>query len=661
MRNIKEDTLLSGSDSNVRPQDDLFAFVNGNWIKEFEIPADRPIHGSFYDLRDSSERDVHEIIKECASGKIADTDAKRIGRYYSAFMDEESVEQLGASPLVPLFAEIDEKTSHTQLAELMGKHQYNGMRGLFSFYVSIDRNSPNRYVPYVSQSGISLPDESYYREDHYQEIRESYLKHIERMFTLVEENINSVHAAQVIFELETKIAKLHWDKVSNRDAKKTNNPMTFSELKESANGFAWDSWYNGLSCPTTFFSEVIVYQPSFFTEVSLLWKETKLDTLKLWLKWQTIQAFASELDSRIVNENFDFWGRTLTGSEVIRERWKRGVAHVEGALGEALGRLYVERHFPPENKARMQTLVANLLEAYRQSISNLEWMSPQTRKRALEKLASFNPKIAYPNEWRSYEGLSLDGDNLVEIACEVARFESDYEYAKVGSPLNPEEWHMTPQTVNAYYNPTANEIVFPAAILRPPFFSPDRPDVLNYAAIGAVIGHEIGHGFDDQGSQYDGNGAMNNWWTDTDREEFEKRTKRLIDQYDGFTPSGLDSTYHVNGALTIGENIGDLGGLGIAWKAWKLSLAEKGITDVADAPKVGDIPAAKAFFYSWARCWRSKVRPAFAIQLLSIDPHSPNEFRCNGIVSNMDAFAEVFDLKETDALWLDPENRVTIW
>ncbi|OKL49346.1 hypothetical protein BM477_05050 [Boudabousia marimammalium] len=657
--------LLDGRDETVRPQDDLYRAVNGGWINSFTIPSDRPWHGSFLELRDNAEEATREIIEDCADGKITGPDAQRIAHLYNAFMDEAKVEAEGVGPLVPWFERVRSANSHEALARLMGDEMAQGTSGLFSIYVTIDPNDPSRYVVAWGQGGISLPDRSYYLEDNYAELREAYVAHMERLLTLATAvpAVEAAEAAVTLMKLETELAKLHWDRVESRDADKTNNPMTWEQLQALAPEFQWNAWLEGMAPAADSFANLIISQPSFAEGAARLWQETDVHTWQLWLLWKITQAGASKVNAEVVEENFSFWGRILTGTQELRARWKRGVSLVEDALGEAVGRIYVDRHFPAENKAQVQKLVDNLIAAYRSSIQNLDWMTEETKLRALEKLDAFVPKIGYPTQWKDYSSMELSGTDLVSLDRQTARFEAATELGKIGGPILTYEWHMTPQTVNAYYNPVANEIVFPAAILQPPFFSADAPDAVNYAGIGAVIGHEIGHGFDDQGSKFDGTGAMNDWWTAADRAEFEKRTAQLIAQYNEFSPLQLGDSekYRVNGALTIGENIGDLGGLSIAWKAWLLALQEQGVSSVEEAPAVDGIPAAQAFFYSWARIWRSKAHNEFAIQLLQIDPHSPNEFRANGIVRNLDAFMSAFEVKAGDGLWLAPAERVTIW
>jgi putative endopeptidase len=463
--------------------------------------------------------------------------------------------------------------------------------------------------------------------------------------------------AQRVFDLETAIATHHWDNVKTRDSQATYNPLRWAEVEAlagSERGGLLAGWLEALDVPAGSFAEVVVREPSFIEGLAGLFSAEHLDAWKDWLRWQIIRSSAPYLHAEVVQANFDFYGKTLTGTPELRARWKRGVSLVEGSMGEAVGRIYVERHFSPSAKTAMDDLVANLVAAYRASIETLEWMTPETRERALDKLSKFTPKIGYPVKWRDYSALEIVADDLLANVRATTEFEFQRELGKIGKPIDRDEWFMTPQTINAYYNPGFNEIVFPAAILQHPFFDEDRDAAANYGAIGAVIGHEIGHGFDDQGSQYDGDGRLTDWWTADDRAAFEARTASLIAQYDALEPSQLPG-HHVKGDLTIGENIGDLGGLGIAWKAYLLSL------DGAEPAVVDGLTGGERFFLSWAQAWQIKLRDEEALRLLSIDPHSPNEFRCNQIVRNIDVFYSAFDVTSSDELWLDPEDRVTIW
>src|SRR3984893_8629066 len=563
---------LSYVNSDARPQDDLSAHVNGRWLADYEIPADRATDGAFRTLFDRAEEQVRDLIIGAATaatsgteepGAEKGTDEQRIGDLYASFMDEQAVAVLGVQPLLDELATIDAAKTPEALAAVLGALQRTGVGGGTGAYVDTDSKDSTRYLVHLSQSGLGLPDESYYRDEQHAELLAAYPQHIAAMFTLVYGGDHSETAARIV-ALETKLAAAHWDVVKRRDADLTYNLRRFADLSAEAPGFDWAGWVTALGASPGAIAELVVRQPDYLTAFAAAWSGDDLETWKAWARWRLIHGRASLLTDDLVAEDFAFYGRRLSGTEQIRDRWKRAVSVVESLMGDAVGKLYVERHFPPDAKARMDELVANLREAYRVSINDLEWMTPQTREKALAKLDKFTPKIGYPAKWRDYSKLVIERADLYGNYRRGNEVGYDRELAKLGGPVDREEWFMTPQTVNAYYNPGMNEIVFPAAILQPPFFDAAADDAANYGGIGAVIGHEIGHGFDDQGAKYDGDGNLVDWWTDEDRAEFGSRTKALIDQYDEFVPRGLDNGHHVNGAFTVGENIGDLGGLSIA-------------------------------------------------------------------------------------------------
>lgn len=656
------------ADKKVRPQDDLYRHVNGTWLASHVIPADRPIDGAFHTLRDESEKRGRTIVEDAVNGKLDDIDAEKIAILYSQFMDEDTIEQAGVTPILTGLNEIRDITDKDELACLAGRLMREGVGTLFGLYIGTNAHDSHSYMTSIVQAGIGLPDESYYHEDQYASIRETYVTHIARLLALstyVSEE-ESTASAERIMKLETAFASHHRDSVTNRNPLLSDNPVLRRELAEKFPGFNWEGWATHLHMPHDPDLMLNVDQPEFVEGACREWDSADIEDLKLWLAASLIDARASLLSSPFVEENFHFHGHILAGTEQMRPRWKRALGLVEGLLGESIGRVWVARHFPPASKERMDELVANLLTAYEHSIRSLEWMSDTTKERALKKLATFNPKIGYPIKWRDYSDMRISAecsivDNIRHAMCS----EADREWEKLSRPVDRDEWFMTPQTVNAYYNPPMNEIVFPAAILQPPFFDPQADDAVNYGAIGAVIGHEIGHGFDDQGSRFDEDGNLENWWEDDDRQRFEQRTQALIDQYNTLIPQNLQDSpnaqdLHVNGALTIGENIGDLGGLSIAWKAWVSTLEAQGLR-VEDAPVIDGITAAQRFFFAWARAWRTASRTQFAEQMLAIDPHSPAEFRCNQVVKNLDAFVEAFGVKPGDDMWLDEAERVTIW
>ncbi len=643
---------LDELDPAIRPQDDLFRHVNGRWIERTEIPADKARYGSFYLLAEAAELAVREIIEE-AQRADAGTEERKVGDLYASFMDEERIEALRWEPIRAELASVATLGDIPSLLHALGAFEREGVAGFFAAFVDNDPGDPERYLVFLEQAGLGLPDESYYREETFAEIRTAYRGYLERMLTLAGFDEAAARAGRIL-ELETALASHHWDNVRTRDSQATYNPMSWADAAALGADAPFGAWLDGLGAPAGSFDTVVVREPSFVTGLAGLLTEDRLEAWRDWLRFQLIRSAAPYLHDEVVRTNFDFYGTALQGTPELRARWKRGVSIVEGAMGEAVGRVYVERHFSPAAKTAMDELVAHLVEAYRASISTLDWMTDETRVRALEKLAKFTPKIGYPAKWRDYSALTVDASDLVGNVRATAAFEFARELGKIGKPIDRDEWFMTPQTINAYYNPGFNEIVFPAAILQYPFFDEARDAAANYGAIGAVIGHEIGHGFDDQGSRFDGDGRLTDWWTEADRAAFEERTGRLIAQYDALEPAQL-AGHHVNGALTIGENIGDLGGLGIAWKAYLLSL------DGQEPPVVDGLTGAERFFLSWAQAWQIKVREEEALRLLSIDPHSPNEFRCNQIVRNLDVFSTTFGLAPGDALWLDPDDRVTIW
>jgi putative endopeptidase len=637
-------------DPAIRPQDDLFRHVNGRWLARTEIPADRARYGTFPILAEAAENAVREIVQEAASAPEG-SEERKFGDLYAIFMDADQAELLGSQPISRTLAEARAVGSIPELLETLGRLERFGIGGLYRLFVDTDPGNPERYLVFLGQGAISLPDESYYREERFTGVRHAFASHVRRMFELAGLP-DADRAASRVLALETKVAGHHWDNVASRDAEKTYNLRTWADAL--AEGPDLRGWLTALDPPAGAFDEVVLRQPSFSTGLASLLTGEHLPAWRDWLCWQVIHSAAGYLSEAFVQEDFDFYGRILTGTLQPRERWKRGVSLVGRAMGEAVGRAYVARHFPPGAREQMDVLVANLLQAYRQSIETLEWMGADTRQRALDKLAKFTPKIGYPVKWRDYSSLSIDPTDLMANVRAAHAFEFNRQLNKIGKPIDRDEWHMTPQTVNAYYNDGMNEIVFPAAILQDPFFDPDRDDAANYGAIGAVIGHEIGHGFDDQGSKYDGDGRLTDWWTASDRQAFDARTRSLIEQYNGLAPKQTPDQ-HVNGALTIGENIGDLGGLGIAWQAYLVSLRGE------QAPVIGGLTGAQRFFMSWARAWQQKTRDEEVIRLLAIDQHSPAEFRCNQIVRNLDEFYSAFDVADADELWLDPGARVRIW
>ncbi|WP_298943311.1 M13-type metalloendopeptidase [uncultured Microbacterium sp.] len=646
---------LSELSDTIRPQDDLFRHVNGAWIDRTEIPEDKARWGSFHLIAEQAEKDVRVIIEESTEAEPG-TETRKIGDLFASFMDTERIDALGAAPILPQLERVEAISSLPEFLRVAGELEREGVGGIVGTYIEPDPGNPQRYVVFFVQSGLSLPDESYYRLENFERTRTAFREYVTTMLSLAGVADAAAQADRVL-ALETELAGHHWDNVRSRDAVATYNLMAWDDVQERV-GVDLEGWLDAVAGEhRDGFTEINVNQPSYLDGLGALLTEERLEDWKAWLRLHVVRASAAFLSDDFVSTNFAFYGTELTGVPVNRERWKRGVSFVEAALGEAVGKVYVERHFPPRAKEEMDELVAHLIEAYRQSISELEWMTPATRERALEKLAAFTPKVGFPVKWKDYSALEVDADDLIGNVRRTNAWEHDRQLAKLGSPIDRDEWYMTPQTVNAYYNPLMNEIVFPAAILQHPFFDMDRDAAANYGGIGAVIGHEIGHGFDDQGSAFDGTGALNDWWTDEDRSAFEERTSALIAQYNDLVPQGLAAEHTVNGALTIGENIGDLGGLGIALKAYRLHLGE----DAGDGPVIDGFTGIQRLLLSWAQIWQQKGRDAETIRLLTIDPHSPNEFRCNQIVRNVDEFYRAFEVAEGDELWLEPDARVTIW
>ncbi|GKV70679.1 M13 family metallopeptidase [Pseudarthrobacter sp. NCCP-2145] len=643
---------LSTIDHTVRPQDDLYQHVNGAWLKATEIPDDRPLAGTFTALRDGSEIAVRDIIEEAAAkGGAASGIERKIGDLYSSFMDEATVEAKGLEPIRRRLEEVFATTSVADLVSLAGRLFRADVSGLFYIYPAPDAGNPDRILLYTGQGGLGLPDESYYREDKFAPMVTAYAAHVETMLGLAGV-ADAASAAGRVVALESRLASHHWDNVTLRDPQKTYNLKTAEEASALFPLLA--TWFEAAGIDAGKRQEIVMSTPPFFDGAAALLESEPLAHWQEWLAMRVVGAAAPYLSSAFVDANFAFYGTTLSGTPRNKDRWKRGVAVVEAALGEAVGQIYVARHFPETHKARMQALVANLTEAYRQSITAVGWMGDATKAEALRKLEGFRAKIGYPDQWIDYSAVEIDPTDLLGNVERAHNADVDRHLDEVGKPVDRNKWLMTPQTVNAYYHPMMNEIVFPAAILQPPFFTADADDAVNYGGIGAVIGHEIGHGFDDQGSQFDGGGALRNWWTEEDRQAFEKLTAKLVAQYDALSPYAAPG-HTVNGRLTLGENIGDLAGLAIAYKAYLISLDGKE-PDVLDG-----LTGEQRFFASWAAGWRQVIRPEEAIRRLATDPHSPNEFRTNAIAKNLDAFHDAFEVSEQDGMWMPPEERVSIW
>ncbi|MCT7945161.1 M13 family metallopeptidase [Shewanella septentrionalis] len=640
-------------DKAVRPQDDFYKYVNGTWLKNTEIPADRTSIGAFYDLREKSRDDVKAIIEEVAAtpNLATGTDEQKVADLYRSFMDTDTLNKLGVTPIQGEFDAINALKDKNELVKYFAHSQIAGAGTPMAFYIDIDAKNSSRYATHLYQYGLSLPEKDYYfnESERFVNIRKAYLAHIEKMFTLAG-LANPKASAESILALETAIASKHWDVVENRDSTKTYNLYQVKDLPTLAPDIDWTVYLTALGADKQ--TDIIVNQPSYIQGLNEVLKTTDLATWKTYMQWQVLTHAANYLSEALDNENFDFFSKTLNGQEEQEPRWKRGVASVNGMLGEVVGKVYVKRHFTPEAKDRMQALVENLRGAYGDSIKDLTWMSDSTKVAAADKLAKFNPKIGYPNKWEDYSKLSIKADDLIGNATRASEVEHAKSLAKLGAPIDKDEWHMTPQTVNAYYNPTMNEIVFPAAILQPPFFNLAADDAVNYGGIGAVIGHEMGHGFDDQGAKFDGEGNMRDWWTEQDLKEFSARGQALIAQYDGYY---VFDDLHVNGGLTLGENIGDLSGVTIAYRAYKKSLNGQ------EAPVIDGLTGDQRFFIGFTQIWRAKAKEEAMRNRVATDPHSPAEFRALGALSNMPEFYTTYDVKPGDAMYIAPEKRVKIW
>ena len=645
---------LSNQDSSVRPGDDFFRFANGLWLDSFELPADRSDYGSFSVLADRSDQRVRSIIEDLADMEPAQGSIEqKINDYFLSYMDTGRLNELGISPLLPGLAAVDAIADMEQLVNAFGRAQLDNTASPFAFYIGADRSDPDRHQLVLSVMPLSLPDRDYYLLDteQYQRAREEFTAHIARILDFADIP-DSAAKAEAVLALETAVAEHMWPRAQRRDRDLTYNPMPWDEFVAEYPGFDWEAYFAAAGIGGL--EDLNVNYPSTMAPVIALVNEDSLEDWKSYLSYRLIADSAGVLSEEIDQEVFHFYMTVLRGVPEQRERWERGVASVgsRGSLGEAVGQIYVGRHFPESAKTQMQDLVENLRAALRQSIEQNDWMGPLTKEEAYLKLEAFRPKIAYPDVWEDLSAIEITRDSLFDNARNVREFRYREEIERIGQPTDREEWGMTPQTVNAYYNSSFNEIVFPAGILQPPFFDPAADPAVNYGGIGAVIGHEMGHGFDDQGSKSDWAGIQRNWWTDADRANFEDQATVIADQYAEFEPV---PGYFVDGRFTLGENIGDVGGVSLAYRAYRMSLGGE------EAPVIDGLTGDQRFFLAWAQVWQRKYREDALIQRLSSDPHSPAEFRVNGVVRNFDAWYEAFDVQPEDALYLPPEDRVTIW
>jgi putative endopeptidase len=641
-------------DSAVRAQDDTYEYLNGKWLRTFQLPPDKGSAGSFTAIEDATEEQLRGIVEglDQTATQDADPDAKKLADLYASFMNEEQIEALGLKPLQGEFAAIDAIKDMNAISATIAHMNAIGAGAPYGLGINLDARNSTQYAVILFQSGLGLPDRDYYLKDDakLKDARASYRTHIEKMLSMAGE-AKAAASADAILNLETSLAKIQWTRVEERDPIKTYNKTAVSELSALMPGYDWPRYVRSAGIEGKV-DAVIVSEPSYFKALAKVMSGTPLPVWKAYFKWRVLSASAPYLSKAFVDERFAFTGGVLRGVPQNQPRWKRGVALLDGSIGEALGKLYVAKYFPPQNKARMQALVQNLLEAYRRDIDTLDWMSAETKVGAQAKLAKMSPKIGYPDHWRDYGALKISRDDLRGNVVRATEFEYRRNLAKLGGPVDRGEWRMRPQTVNAYYNATSNEITFPAAILQPPFFDAAADDAANYGGIGAVIGHEMSHGFDDRGSQFDADGNLHDWFTKADHDKFAEKTKALIAQYNAYEPV---PDYHVNGALTLGENIGDNSGLAIAYKAYRISLAGHG------APVIDGFSGDQRLYLGWVQVWRGKVREAETIQRIKTDPHSPPAVRGTAPLRNQEGFYAAFGLHEGDKMYLPPEQRVNIW
>lgn len=646
---------LEGFDRSVRPQDDLYRFAGGAWLARTEIPADRSNYGTFSKLEDDALATLRELVESAAADpkRARGSDAQKLGDFYSAFMDTKAIETRGIAPLESELSRIASLASYDDVFAFFGRAQRLGIGAPIGAYVGQDRRQSTRYIPGLSQSGLTMPDREYYLSDDARnaKARADLATYAEKLLSLSGSSEAGAAAARIV-ALETSIARLHWTRVENRDPVKTYNRTSIVDAIVAMPAFGWRPFIDGMGPEAAAITEFDIRQPSYVKQLGELVRATPVTTWREYFRFRLLDANASFLPTAYDTARFDFRERALRGVQAQQPRWRRSLTLIDRSIGEIAGRLYVERTFPPEARTRIRELVANLRVAFEQSIDSLEWMGPQTKEEAKRKLAAFSVKVGYPDKWRDYSRLEVRPDDLLGNLRRVNEFEFLRQMDRLGKPVDRSEWGMTPQTVNAYYSPPMNEIVFPAAILRPPFFDPKVDDAVNYGGIGGVIGHEISHGFDDSGRRYDGEGNLRDWWTFDDNVRFRERAGRLSAQYSAFKPIDDRS---VNGDLTLGENIGDLSGLAVAYRAYTLSLNGQ------PAPVIDGFTGPQRFFLGWAQIWRRKYRDDELRVRLVTDTHSPSEYRCNGVVANMTEFYDAFDVKPGDRLYREPKERVKIW
>jgi len=642
----------SNFDTTVRPQDDFYHYVNGTWLKETELPGDKSAYGSFHVVYDETQKQLKEIIEEAAQTNAKfGSQVQKVGDFYKSYMDSATIEELGITPLADEIDKIDELQSHDGLAGLFSRLRKIGVQRPFTYYVDQDDKNSEEYILFFSQSGLGLPNRDYYfnEGERYDEIRAKYIEYVATILGLAGID-NNTNIANTVMDMETSLAKNHWTPVENRDSEKTYNKYAVSDLSDLSPNFNWELFFTSGGLNEA--ENVIIRQPSYFSALSDIISQYSVEDWRNYAKVKLLSGFANDLPSAFVDASFEFYGKTLRGTQENEVRWKRAVRNVDNSLGEVVGKVYVDKYFKPEAKERMVKLVDNLILSMEDRINKVDWMEDETKQAALLKLSKFNAKIGYPDKWKDYSALEVHPDELIQNLIRTAAFDYDVEMNKLGKPIDREEWFIPPQTVNAFYSPSMNEILFPAAILQPPFFNLEADDAVNYGAIGAAIGHEITHGFDDQGRLYDGDGNLELWWTEVDNERFKERAQVVVDQYSEFTV--LDSL-HVNGELTLGENIADIGGMTVTYNAYKMSLNGK------ESEVIDGFTGEQRVFLGWAQVWRSLFKDGALRERILTDPHSPGQFRVVGVMNNMPEFYEAFDVKEGDGHYLPEEERVHIW
>ncbi|CAH9064794.1 Neutral endopeptidase [Pseudoalteromonas holothuriae] len=643
---------LNNIDRTVKAQDDFYYHVNGKWLEKTKIPADKSNYGSFTQLYDESQKALKDVLERAKanSQSTLGSDEHKLGAFYASYMDETARDELGLSPIKTYLTDINAIKNKSELPTLMASMLTKGGDNPFGWYVNNDAKNSSEHALYLYQAGLGLPDRDYYLKDteKFNILRAEYVEYIAQVFSRLG-NEDALQVAEEIFELEKSMAQAQWTRVESRDATKTYNKMTVAQAEQLMPDFKLSAYFQALGLNL---EELVVSQPSYFESLSSVFANTSLKTWQNYLTFHFVNNHAQLLNKEMVELKFNFFGKKLRGLEEQSPTWKKAVDASNEVLGELLGKIYVQQYFPPEAKAKMEQLVANLIKGFEQAIDELEWMSAQTKVAAKEKLSKFTPKIGYPDKWKDYSALDINRDDLLGNYVRYSQWAYQNMIDKIGRPVDRSEWFMTPQTVNAYYNPVNNEIVFPAAILQPPFFNLAAEDAVNYGAIGAVIGHELGHGFDDQGAKYDGDGNLRNWWSDSDLAQFEVRGKKLVEQFDQFKPF---EDANVNGEFTLGENIGDLGGLTVAYKAYQISLGDN------KAPVIDGYTGEQRFFMGWSQIWRRKYRDEELRNRLVTDPHAPSHYRVIGVLPNMPEFYKAFDVKEGDKMYLAPEKRVKIW